>query len=78
MITFELLDNPKGTQVGGDHYREMPIQPIEFTMKNELGFCEGNVVKYISRHRKKNGAEDVKKAIHYCQLLLQHEYGDIE
>ena len=44
---------------------------------NGIPYMEGNVVKYISRHRSKNGAEDVKKAIHYCQLILQMEYPDV-
>lgn len=63
------------TQVGGEHYKAMVIQPIEFITKNGLGFCEGNAVKYVCRHRQKNGAEDIRKAIHYLELLLQLEYG---
>jgi hypothetical protein len=66
---------PLQVQVGGSHYKDMAIQPIEYITKNNLGFCEGNVVKYISRHAAKNGAEDIRKVIHYCQLLLQLEYG---
>ena len=62
-------------QVGGKHYADMKIQPVEFITANELGFLEGNVVKYICRHHAKNGAEDIKKAIHYCELLLQTKYG---
>ena len=63
-------------QVGGTHYKDMAIQPVEYIHKNELSFLEGNVVKYISRHRAKNGRKDVEKALHYCQLILQLEYGD--
>lgn len=62
-------------QVAGEHYK-LPIQPIEYIYKNKLGFLEGNVIKYITRHKDKNGAEDIKKAIHYCQLLLEIEYGE--
>lgn len=62
-------------QVGGEHYK-LPIQPIEYIYKNKLGFLEGNVIKYITRHKNKNGAEDIKKSIHYCQLLLKLEYGE--
>lgn len=62
-------------QEGGDHYKDMPIQPIEYIHVNNLDYLAGNVVKYISRHKKKNGAEDVKKAIHYCQLILELQYG---
>jgi len=61
----------KDKQVGGGHYKDMPIQPIDFILKNGLGFCEGNVIKYISRHKAKNGPEDVRKAIHYCEMLLE-------
>ena len=63
-------------QEGGNHYRNMKIQPVEFITANNLGFLEGNVVKYICRHHAKNGAEDIRKAIHYCELLLQTKYGD--
>ncbi len=63
-------------QEGGTHYKEMKIQPIEYIHANNLPFIEGNIVKYISRHKEKNGAEDIKKVIHYCQLLLELEYGE--
>jgi len=62
------------TQVGGDHYRLMPIQPVEFNQRNGLSFCEASVIKYVSRHKHKNGAEDVRKAIHFLNLLLEIEY----
>jgi hypothetical protein len=65
-------------QEGGNHYKDMAIQPVEFITANELGFLEGNVVKYICRHHAKNGAEDIKKAIHYCELLLQTKYGEVK
>jgi hypothetical protein len=69
------LTNALNKQVGGNHYAEMPIQPVIFIVANELGFLEGNIVKYVCRHHAKNGAEDIKKAIHYCELLLQTKYG---
>ena len=62
------------TQVGGDHYCNMAIQPAEYAQLNNLNFIEGCVVKYVSRHRNKNGAEDIKKAIHFLNLLLEIEY----
>jgi len=62
-------------QQGGSHY-QLAIQPIEYIYKNSLDYCEGNVVKYITRHGSKNGAEDIRKAIHYCELLLELEYGE--
>jgi hypothetical protein len=61
-------------QIGGEHYRKMKIQPIEFIHANELDFLQGNVVKYITRHKNKNGAADVRKALHYCQLILELQY----
>ena len=69
-------NNALAKQEGGNHYKNMKIQPIEFITANNLGFIEGNVVKYICRHEAKNGAEDIKKVIHYCELLLQTKYGE--
>ena len=63
-------------QVAGTHYREFAIQPSEFVHRNGLGWCEGNAIKYVSRHRSKNGRQDIEKAIHYLQLLLEWEYPD--
>ncbi|MCC8175137.1 MAG: DUF3310 domain-containing protein [Bacteroidales bacterium] len=62
------------TQIGGDHYTRLAIQPIDFILGNNLGFCEGNVIKYVCRHRRKNGRQDLEKAIHYLQMLIAHEY----
>ena len=62
-------------QEGGSHYKDHAILPIEYIHANKLGFIEGNVVKYITRHASKGGAEDVRKVIHYCELLLQLQYG---
>lgn len=62
------------TQVGGTHYKDMPIQHVEFCQRNKIPWCEAAAIKYLCRHANKNKAEDVKKAIHYCQLLLQLEY----
>ena len=62
-------------QVGGNHYASMAIQTVEFIAANNLGFLEGNIVKYVCRHHAKNGAEDIKKAMHYCELLLRTKYG---
>ena len=62
-------------QEGGDHYQQ-PIEPIEYTMANGLGFCEGNVIKYVSRHQRKNGKEDILKAIHYLEFILHYQYGE--
>lgn len=63
------------TQVGGGHYKNFEIQPLEFTMRNNLDFIQGNVIKYICRHKTKNGVEDLKKVIHYAQLAIELQYG---
>jgi hypothetical protein len=62
-------------QVGGTHYQG-DIQPLEYIRANGLNYEEGNVVKYVTRHRKKNGKQDIEKAIHYLQLLLEYEYSE--
>ena len=62
-------------QHGGSHYGQGSIQPIQFIHANNLNFFEGNVIKYTTRHRNKNGVEDLKKAIHYLQMILEFEYG---
>ncbi len=59
--------------INPDYYKGYEIQPIDYIMKNNLGFCEGNVVKYISRWNKKGGAEDLRKAIRYIEILLDNE-----
>ena len=63
------------THVGGAHYTALAIQPSEFIHRNKLEWCEGNAIKYVCRHRSKNGRQDIEKAIHYLQLLLEWEYG---
>lgn len=60
-------------QEGGDHYKKLAIQPIEFIFKNKIGYAEGNVIKYVTRWRDKNGVEDLKKARHYLDLLIEAE-----
>jgi hypothetical protein len=67
---------PLDTQVGGGHYKDLKIQPVEYIHANNLPFIEGCVVKYVTRHRAKNGRADVEKAIHFLQILLELEYGD--
>lgn len=62
-------------QIGGNHYKDMPIQPGQFIRVNQIGWYEGNAIKYICRHNAKNGIEDIKKAIHYLELVLE-EYSD--
>ena len=61
---------PLERQEGGDHY-DLPIQPLEYIHANQLGYIEGNIIKYVCRFDKKNGIEDIDKAIHYCELLKE-------
>ena len=64
------------TQEGGNHYKDFPIQPIEFITKNGLSFAQGNVIKYICRYKAKNGLQDLKEARHYIDLMIELEYGN--
>jgi len=61
------------TQIGGTHYKNFSIEPIEFIHKNGIGFCEGNAIKYLVRWREKGGKQDLLKAKHYIDLLLEME-----
>lgn len=61
--------------VGGNHY-DMAITPAEFIRANHIEFAEGNVIKYVCRHKRKNGKEDILKAIDYLQMILESDYGD--
>tara|TARA_B100000575_G_scaffold111794_1_gene88917 strand:- start:350 stop:601 length:252 start_codon:yes stop_codon:yes gene_type:complete len=60
-------------QVGGSHYKDFKIQPIEFITANNLSFIQASIIKYICRYDKKNGKEDINKIIHYCELLKELE-----
>ena len=73
---------PKGTlaakaegkkQIGGNHYSNMAITPTRYILENNIGWLEGNAIKYISRYKNKNGVEDLKKAIHYIELIIEKE-----
>lgn len=64
----------KTEQVGGDHYKSMAIQPAEFIHRNGIGYMEGCAIKYLCRHKRKNGREDLEKAIHFIRLLIDEEY----
>ena len=61
-------------QIGGSHYRNFRIQPSKFINDNKLLFAEGNAIKYICRHSYKNGKEDLKKAIHYIEIIMERDY----
>ena len=64
----------KEKQIGGRHYKSLPIQPVDFCQKNQLNYCESNIIKYVTRHKTKNGIEDLLKAKHYINLLIEIEY----
>ena len=72
--TFEVeyIGLPNDGQVGGTHFL-LPIQPIDFIIANNIGFCEGNIIKYISRYKNKNGVEDLYKARQYIEFLITEE-----
>jgi len=63
-------------QVGGDHYSKLAIQPVEYINKNNLTYLQGNVIKYVTRYKDKNGVEDLQKAKHYIDLLIELEDKD--
>lgn len=68
--------NPLVPQEGGDHYKLRPIQPIEYSERNGLSMCQGNIVKYITRHKEKNKVEDLAKVVHYALLESYFVYGE--
>ena len=68
-----MSESVKEKQIGGNHYKNKGIQPIEYILSNNLGFCEGNVVKYVTRYKDKNGIEDLEKAKHYIEFLIEKE-----
>jgi hypothetical protein len=62
-------------QIGGDHYLKCGIMPTTYIRANNLDFFEGNIIKYATRHKEKGGAEDIKKVIHYAEMILEDVYG---
>lgn len=62
-------------QVGGDHYKKCGIEPVEYIHANGLDFFRGNIVKYVTRDKDKNGAEDIRKVIDYANMILEFDYG---
>jgi hypothetical protein len=61
-------------QIGGTHYKDFAIEPVNYITKNELDWYTGNIVKYASRYKLKGGADDIKKVIHYALMLLEDKY----
>ncbi len=80
-IYFYILFNPVGNfmsvynkQIGGTHYKKMKIQPSKFVIENKLLFPEGSVIKYICRHPYKGGKEDLEKAKHFIDMIIERDY----
>lgn len=73
MLTEDQVRSALSVQEGGDHYKTMKIQPVEFIHANNLPFIEGCVVKYVSRWRAKGGIKDLEKARHFIDLLIELE-----
>ena len=65
-------------QIGGSHYQNMVMQPSEFINKNKLPFAEGSAIKYICRHAAKGKEQDIHKAIHYLEMILDRDYQDTQ
>ena len=76
-VPSSVTQSALNVQVGGEHYKNLAIQPVAYIHANNLSFLEGNVVKYITRHKTKNKAQDIRKVIHYAQLILQLEYNEM-
>ena len=69
------MSKPYDKQIGGSHYQKYKIQPSKFVIENELLYPEGCAIKYIIRHQDKNGKEDLKKAIHFIEMIIERDYG---
>lgn len=67
------MNKAEETQVGGNHYREMKIQPMRYSMENGLDACQHTIIKYVSRFRQKGGIQDLEKAKHVIDLLIEFE-----
>lgn len=72
---MDIYEKPTDIQIGGNHYKNLKIQPVTYCMMNNLDTCQSNVIKYVTRFREKNGIEDLQKAKHYIDLLITYEQG---
>lgn len=68
-------DSALGTQVGGNHYKHLKVQPMEFSMANGLDACQHTIIKYVTRYESKGGIEDLLKARHALDMLIEFKYG---
>lgn len=67
------MSDSLSTQIGGNHYTKLAIQPMEYSMANNLNACQHTIIKYVTRYRDKNGLEDLMKAAHTLQILIEIE-----
>ena len=72
------MKNPYDKQIGGTHYQNFKIQPSKFVIENELLYPEGCVIKYILRHRLKGKKQDLEKAIHFIEMIIERDYATKE
>lgn len=70
---LELVESTLSVQVGGSHYKKLKIQPVEYIMANNIPYMEGNIIKYVTRWRDKAGIQDLEKAKHYIEMLIEQE-----
>tara|TARA_B110000003_G_C16569412_1_gene503686 strand:+ start:757 stop:1005 length:249 start_codon:yes stop_codon:yes gene_type:complete len=71
---YQYLEGSKlREQVGGDHYSKLAIQPVTYINANGLSYLQGNVIKYVTRYKDKNGLQDLEKAKHYVEMLIELE-----
>ena len=70
------LSSSYDKQIGGSHYQGMSIQPSQFVIENKMLFPEGSAIKYICRHSKKDGKQDLLKAIHFIEMIIERDYSD--
>lgn len=68
-----VTDNANSRQVGGNHYTKLAIQPMQYSMANKLDACQHTIVKYVTRFRDKGGIQDLEKAKHVIDLLIEFE-----
>ena len=68
------MSKPYDKQIGGKHYQKYVIQPSKFEIENKLLYPEGCAIKYIIRHQDKNGKEDLLKAIHFIEMIIERDY----
>jgi hypothetical protein len=74
-MTHNHSNSALSTQVAGGHYKQLVIQPVQYIHANNIGYFEGNVIKYVTRWREKGGKADLEKAKHYIDLLIELEAG---